>query len=126
MARAQSARERRQAQTREQLLDAAATVFAERGFHAATLDEIGQTAGFSKGAVYSNFASKDDLFVALINARGTAMVEAYADLGVDTEAEAPARIAASPRSTSAAIPTSPSNGPCSRSSSCTPSAGPRC
>jgi AcrR family transcriptional regulator len=94
MARERLTRARRRAQTREQLLDAAAEVFARRGFHAATLDEIADAAGFSKGAVYSNFASKDDLFLALISARGTAMVEAYAELGADTAADPSSRIAA--------------------------------
>ncbi len=61
--------ERRRAQTREYLLRAAAQVFAERGFHGASLDEVAAVAGFTKGAVYSNFASKDDLFVALLESR---------------------------------------------------------
>jgi AcrR family transcriptional regulator len=60
--------ERRRQLTREHLLDAAAQVFAERGFHGATLDEVARVAGFTKGAVYSNFASKDDLFLALFKA----------------------------------------------------------
>ncbi|HYZ98402.1 MAG TPA: TetR/AcrR family transcriptional regulator [Acidimicrobiales bacterium] len=58
--------ERRREMTRQHLLDAAAIVFARAGFHAATLDEIAATAGFTKGAVYSNFKSKDDLFLALV------------------------------------------------------------
>lgn len=58
--------ERRRRQTREHLLAAAAQVFAARGFHGATLDEVAKAAGFTKGAVYSNFASKDDLFLVLI------------------------------------------------------------
>jgi AcrR family transcriptional regulator len=57
--------ERRRQLTREHLLAAAAQVFAERGFHGATLDEVARVAGFTKGAVYSNFESKDDLFLAL-------------------------------------------------------------
>jgi AcrR family transcriptional regulator len=61
--------ERRRAMTRQHLLDAAAIVFARSGFHAATLDEIAATAGFTKGAVYSNFKSKDDLFLALVEDR---------------------------------------------------------
>src|SRR5580692_9220744 len=58
--------ERRRQQTRDHLLAAAAQVFAERGFHGATLDEVAAAAGFTKGAVYSNFKNKDDLFLALI------------------------------------------------------------
>jgi AcrR family transcriptional regulator len=61
--------ERRREQTREYLLRAAAQVFAERGFHGASLDEVAAVAGFTKGAVYSNFKSKDDLFLALLDSR---------------------------------------------------------
>lgn len=60
--------ERRRQQTRDHLLAAAAQVFAERGFHGATLDEVARVAGFTKGAVYSNFKNKDDLFLALFRA----------------------------------------------------------
>jgi AcrR family transcriptional regulator len=62
-------RQERRSQTRDRLIDAAATVFARRGFETATLDEVAATAGFTKGAVYSNFASKTDLFIALIERR---------------------------------------------------------
>ena len=55
--------------TRRHLLEAAAIVFAQKGFHAATLDEVAAAAGFTKGAVYSNFKSKDDLFLALFDDR---------------------------------------------------------
>ncbi len=60
--------ERRRQQTREYLLQAAAQVFAERGFHGASLDEVAAAAGFTKGAVYSNFKNKEDLFLALLEA----------------------------------------------------------
>jgi AcrR family transcriptional regulator len=58
--------ERRREMTRQHLLEAAAIVFARKGFHGATLDEVAKLAGFTKGAVYSNFKSKDDLFLALL------------------------------------------------------------
>ena len=61
--------ERRRAMTRQHLLDAAAIVFARNGFHGSTLDEVAATAGFSKGAVYSNFKNKDDLFLELFHDR---------------------------------------------------------
>jgi AcrR family transcriptional regulator len=61
--------ERRRAMTRAHLLEAAAEVFREQGFHGATLDEVARRAGFTKGAVYSNFKSKDDLFVAMMDDR---------------------------------------------------------
>jgi AcrR family transcriptional regulator len=61
--------ERRRAMTRQHLLDAAAIVFTRNGFHGSTLDEVATTAGFTKGAVYSNFKSKDELFLALLDYR---------------------------------------------------------
>jgi AcrR family transcriptional regulator len=72
--------EKRRALTRAHLLAAAAEVFAERGYHAATLDQIAEVAGFSKGAVYSNFASKDDLFLALIKERSESLVRDYGEV----------------------------------------------
>jgi AcrR family transcriptional regulator len=56
----------RRAEVRTRILDAAAAVVAERGLAAATLDQVAAAAGFTKGAVYSNFASKDELFLALL------------------------------------------------------------
>ena len=53
------------------LLAAARQVFLERGYYAATLDQIADEAGFSKGAVYSRFASKADMFLALLEDRIT-------------------------------------------------------
>jgi AcrR family transcriptional regulator len=54
---------------RERLLDAAAQVFAERGYRAASVEEIATAAGVTKGAVYWSFKGKEDLFFALINER---------------------------------------------------------
>ena len=51
------------------LLSAARRVFLARGYHAATLEQIADEAGFSKGAVYSRFASKADMFLALLEER---------------------------------------------------------
>jgi len=62
-------RQERKSQTRERLIDAAAQVFARRGFEAASLDEVAAAAGYTKGAVYSNFAGKTALFIALIERR---------------------------------------------------------
>jgi len=73
--------ERRRQQTREYLLQAAARVFAERGFHGASLDEVAAAAGFTKGAVYSNFKNKEDLFLALLEANQQREMDAlYATL----------------------------------------------
>jgi AcrR family transcriptional regulator len=54
---------------RELLLAAARTVFLERGYAGATLEAIADEAGFSKGVVYSQFAGKSDLFLALLERR---------------------------------------------------------
>ena len=51
------------------LLAAARRVFLDRGYYAATLEQIADEAGFSKGAVYSRFASKADMFLALLEDR---------------------------------------------------------
>ena len=59
----------RRARTRSEILAAAAATFARRGFNAASVDEIAEAAGVSKGAVYYTFPSKDDLFLALLDQR---------------------------------------------------------
>jgi AcrR family transcriptional regulator len=59
-------REQRKANTRERLLDAARSVFARSGFHGASVEEIASAAGFSTGALYSNFDGKEDLFLVLM------------------------------------------------------------
>jgi AcrR family transcriptional regulator len=53
--------------SREQLLAAASRVFARSGYHGASMSEIAAEAGFSKGALYWSFASKDELFFALLD-----------------------------------------------------------
>lgn len=58
-------RERRLEHTRTLLLDAAEDVFAEKGFTTATLDDIAHAAGYTKGAIYKHFATKEDLFLAV-------------------------------------------------------------
>ena len=58
-------RERRLEHTRSLLLDAAEEVFAEKGFMAASLDDIASAAGYTKGAIYKHFTAKEDLFLAV-------------------------------------------------------------
>lgn len=55
--------------SREQLLDAAATVFAERGYRGASVEAIAAAAGVTKGALYWSFESKADLFFSLLEER---------------------------------------------------------
>jgi len=59
-------REESRQQTRERLLDAAAEVFNRLGYHGASLEAVAEAAGYTKGAVYSNFATKGELFTALL------------------------------------------------------------
>ena len=59
------ARKRRQEQTRSDLLGAAGSVFARRGYHNASVEKIAAEAGYTTGAVYSNFKGKEELFLAL-------------------------------------------------------------
>ena len=72
--------ERRRQLTRDSLLDAAAAVFARRGFHGASLDEIAETAGFTRGAIYKNFTDKEDLFLAVWERVNERTLHAYAEL----------------------------------------------
>ena len=55
--------------TREQVIAAAAEVFTQKGFHGASLEEIAEAAGYSRGAVYSNFNDKTELFLAVRDER---------------------------------------------------------
>jgi AcrR family transcriptional regulator len=57
--------EKREA-NRTRILEAARRVFGERGFHGASIEEIAEEAGLSNGAIYYNFESKGDLFLALL------------------------------------------------------------
>src|SRR5579859_2908331 len=54
---------------RGRVLAAAREAFMDRGYHGATLEQIAEAAGFSKGVVYSQFASKADLFFSLLEMR---------------------------------------------------------
>jgi len=81
-------RAEQQLQTRERLIDAAAQVFARRGYHAATLEEVAHEAGYSTGAVYSNFSGKEDLFLALADRQIAGRAEqAQVVAGAAAEAE---------------------------------------
>ena len=61
-----SRRERQKAQHRKEIMDAAIKVFAEKGYHEATLDEISQEAEFSKGALYLYFSNKEDILFSIL------------------------------------------------------------
>jgi AcrR family transcriptional regulator len=78
-------RQERREQTRAELLAAARRAFLRDGFHATSLDAIAEDAGYTKGAFYSNFASKDDLLVAVLEGHFSARVEAYEKLIFSTD-----------------------------------------
>jgi AcrR family transcriptional regulator len=62
-------RAERKARTREQLVAAADRLFRRDGFHATSVDAVADEAGYTKGAVYSNFAAKEELFFAVYERR---------------------------------------------------------
>src|SRR5215831_16581710 len=62
-------RKEKQAQTRCCLMKAAAKVFAKRGLHQASIDEVSEEAGYTKGAFYANFKNKEELFLAMLDER---------------------------------------------------------
>jgi AcrR family transcriptional regulator len=74
--------------TRERVLDAALVVFAERGVFGATVEEICERAGFTRGAFYSNFGDKEDVLQALIE-REHARLVAYLDANLDLVDDGP-------------------------------------
>ncbi|MFZ4875680.1 TetR/AcrR family transcriptional regulator [Janthinobacterium sp. Mn2066] len=67
-------REQSRAQTRERILASAAIVFTREGYGGASVDRIAEEAGYSKGALYSNFASKDVLFLELVDVHSNSQV----------------------------------------------------
>jgi AcrR family transcriptional regulator len=88
-------RTQRQARTRAELLATAAKVFARRGYNGASVEEIAEEAGYSHGAVYSNFDGKADLFLAVFEdymaERARELAATQVDLGEDAPLEVRAR-----------------------------------
>jgi AcrR family transcriptional regulator len=72
--------EERKRVTRQRLLEAAAAVFARRGFAAASVEEIAKEAGYSTGAIYWHFSGKDELFLAMAEAFAVERVRELTDL----------------------------------------------
>jgi len=90
--RQETSRDRRRRETRDALLDAAYACFCEHGYAKASLDAITARAGFTKGALYAHFASKDELFLAVAGER-TAELEAGLR-EIDAAGDVPAQLAA--------------------------------
>ena len=69
----------KRAQTQDRLMDAATALFAEKGVLAASVEEICERAGFTRGAFYSNFESKDELLLAVVQRKREAILKAATD-----------------------------------------------
>ncbi|WP_232697416.1 TetR/AcrR family transcriptional regulator [Brevibacillus daliensis] len=70
----------RKEETRQMLLESAAETFAQLGFHGASVDKIAESAGFSKGAVYAHFKSKEELFLALLKQQIETQISIISDV----------------------------------------------
>lgn len=70
----------RRADVRRRVLDAALEVFSERGYEASSMDQVAAHAGFTKGALYSNFSSKEELFLELMDQQVSKRVDTVAAL----------------------------------------------
>ena len=84
-------------QRRAQLLDAALSVFAERGYHAAAMDEIADRAGVSKPVLYQHFPGKLELYLALLDKHCDtleSLVRAALEVGGDNEVRVERTVAA--------------------------------
>jgi AcrR family transcriptional regulator len=77
-------REESRARTRELVLDSALVIFRRDGFHQASIDEIAEEAGFSRGAVYSSFANKEEFFLALHDREAQQRVQLIAERILET------------------------------------------
>lgn len=88
-------REESQALTRARLLECAAQVVAREGYEGASIDKITNSAGYSKGAFYSNFSSKDEFFLELLERHAGQDVVEIARLleGVEAPGEMIERVA---------------------------------
>jgi AcrR family transcriptional regulator len=62
-------RREKQQRTRHSLLEAAAQLFGERGLEGASIEQVVQAAGYTKGAFYANFKSKEELFLVMLDER---------------------------------------------------------
>lgn len=73
-------KERRTEHTRQILLDAAEEVFARKGLTGAALEEIADAAGFTRGAIYSQFGAKEKLFLAVVDRQRQRFLDGFVDI----------------------------------------------
>jgi len=79
MARKRLTRVESKARTRAYLLEAAAALFTRQGFEGTSVEQIAEEAGYTKGALYTHFESKEDLFVALLESTVRTQIEDLRD-----------------------------------------------
>src|SRR5437588_3912970 len=85
-------RKEQQARTRSSLMRSAAKLFCERGLEQASIDELAEAAGYTKGAFYANFKNKEELFLAMLDERFARRLEALdAILASEREVQEQAR-----------------------------------
>lgn len=87
-------RAEKQVRTRAELLDTASKVFARRGYKGASVEEIAEEAGYSHGAVYSNFDGKADLFLAVLEEYMAERAQELAETQVTLAEDAPIELRA--------------------------------
>jgi AcrR family transcriptional regulator len=85
-------RKEKQAHTRSCLMQSAAKVFARRGLQSASIDEVAEDAGYTKGAFYANFKNKEELFLAMLDERFAERLEEIeavlsSDAGLEDQAQ---------------------------------------
>jgi AcrR family transcriptional regulator len=81
-----SRKERLKQQGRQEILEAAMALFGEKGFHSVSMHQIAEKAGFAVGTLYNFFASKEDLYNALMEACATGVADVLMPILEDTEA----------------------------------------
>jgi len=89
MSRKRLSRDDSREQTTQRLLDAAQKLIAKKGLEAASVENIAAAAGYTRGAFYSNFSSKDDLFIELLrrdHQKATAQLNALRDASLSLDA----------------------------------------
>jgi len=79
-------REQSRDQTRQRLLDAALAIFMKKGFVAASVEDVAAAAGYTRGAFYSNFASKPELFLELLKREHDAIMSRMRSVFEDGDA----------------------------------------
>ena len=91
MSARRSRREERKEETRAELVEAAARVFARRGFHGASIEQIAREAGYSTGAIYWHFEGKDDLFLAVYEDYVRTRMREWSEVNERADGELPER-----------------------------------